>query len=157
MIWCVVYVLWCGLCWRLRGGMISDITSRFWRPLTTGETRIACAALMALPLAAVHPVLVLAALSIWAAMTVGYFNDAMGLEKRGDVAQMSWWGVTVAAIMIVPMAVLHYDALRLLPAVAGAFVGPAYLTSKRFGGKWTERAEWVAGMLFGVAIALSAA
>jgi hypothetical protein len=93
----------------------------------------------------------------FAAMTLGYFDRSMGLEQPGrDHAWLAAWGVAVAAIMLVPIAALHHDPLRLAPAALGALVSAAYAASKAIGGRWTDRAEWFAGAIFGTAISLAA-
>jgi len=56
----------------------------------------------------------------------------------------------------VPIAALHHDPLRLAPAALGALVSAAYAASKAIGGRWTDRAEWFAGAIFGTAISLAA-
>ena len=152
----VLFALWCALCWRLRGGLISNLTSKVWRPLTTGETRIACALLMAAPLTLVDPILILVALAIWASMTLGYFDASMGLEQPGrDHVFLALWGVAVAAIMIAPAVALHFDATRIMPAGLGVLVAAAYAANKPFGGKWTERAELATGAIFGIIMAMA--
>jgi hypothetical protein len=154
----IAYAMWCAFCWRLRGGMISQITlQRFGYALSTGETRMACAFLMALPFAIFNPRLLSVAPAAFAAMTLGYFDKSMGLEEPGrDHAFLALWGVAVAAIMLVPIAALHHDPLRLAPAALGALVSAAYAASKAIGGRWTDRAEWFAGAIFGTAISLAA-
>lgn len=153
----VAYAAWCALCWRLRGGLISNITRRFARTLSTGETRAACALLMALPLSIFDPWMLATIPGFFAAMTLGYFDRSMGLEQPGrDHAWLAAWGVAVAAIMLVPIAALHHDPLRLAPAALGALVSAAYAASKVIGGRWTDRAEWFAGTIFGTAISLAA-
>lgn len=153
----LVYAAWCALCWRLRGGAISDITRRlFGYALTTGATRAVCALLMALPLTLVEPILILVAPVIWGAMTFGYFDDSMGLEEPvRDHVFLALWGVAVAAALVAPAAALHFDALRLLPAGLGALVVVAYAANKPFGGKWTERAELATGAIFGIIMAMA--
>lgn len=154
----LAYAAWCALCWRLRGGLISDITRRwFVYSLSTGETRASCALLMALPLSIVDPWMLAMIPAFFAAMTLGYFDKSMGLEQPGrDHAWLAAWGVAVAAIMLVPIAALHHDPMRLAPAALGALVSGAYAASKAFGGRWTERAEWATGAIFGCAIMLAA-
>lgn len=151
MIGWLLYAAWCAFCWRLRGGMISQITlQRFGYALSTGETRMACAFLMALPLAIFNPWLLSVAPAAFAAMTLGYFDKSMGLEEPGrDHAFLALWGVAVVAIMLVPIAILHRSPLMLALSAPGLLVAAAYDINKRFGGRWTERAEWIAGAIFG--------
>ena len=151
MIGWLLYAAWCAFCWRLRGGMISQITlQRFGYALSTGETRMACAFLMALPLAIFNPWLLSVAPAAFAAMTLGYLDKSMGLEEPGrDHAFLALWGVAVAAIMLVPIAILHRSPLMLAFSAPGLLVAAAYDINKRFGGRWTERAEWIAGAIFG--------
>lgn len=158
MIGLAAYSAWCAFCWRLRGGMISQITlQRFGYALSTGETRMACAFLMALPLAIFNPWLLAVAPAAFAAMTLGYFDKSMGLEEPGrDHAFLALWGVAVAAIMLVPIAAIHHDPQRIALAILGALVMVAYAANKAFGGRWTDRSEWFAGAIFGTAISLAA-
>ena len=151
MIGWALYAAWCAFCWRLRGGMISQITlQRFGYALSTGETRVACALLMALPLAICNPWMLSVAPAAFAAMTLGYFDKSMGLEEPGrDHAFLALWGVAVAAIMLVPIAILHRSPLMLAFSAPGLLVAAAYDINKRFGGRWTERAEWMTGAIFG--------
>jgi hypothetical protein len=152
----VLFALWCAFCWRLRGGLISNLTSKVWRPLTTGETRIACALLMAAPLALVDPWMLATIPAFFAAMTLGYFDRSMGLEQPGrDHVFLALWGVAVAAIMIAPAVALHFDATRIMPAGLGVLVAAAYAANKPFGGKWTERAELATGAIFGIIMAMA--
>ena len=153
----LVYAAWCAFCWRLRGGLISDITRRLLGcSLSTGETRAACALLITLPLSIFDPWMLVMIPAIFAAMTIGYFDRSMGLEQPGDHAWLAAWGVAVCAIMLFPIAALHHDPLRLAPAALGALVSAAYAASKAIGGRWTDRAEWAAGAIFGTAIMLAA-
>ena len=157
MILAIFYVASCALCWRLRGGLISNITRRFGQTLSTGETRASCSMLMALPLVPLDPWMLVMIPAIFAAMTIGYFDRSMGLEQPGrDHAWLAAWGVAVCAIMLFPIAALHHDPLRLAPAALGALVSAAYAASKAIGGRWTDRAEWAAGAIFGTAIMLAA-
>ena len=151
MIGLAAYSAWCAFCWRLRGGMISQITlQRFGYALSTGETRVACSILMSLPLAIFNPWLLSVAPAAFVAMTLGYFDKSMGLEEPGrDHAFLALWGVVVASIMLVPVAVLHRSPLMLALSAPGLLVAAAYDLNKRFGGRWTERAEWMAGAIFG--------
>lgn len=154
----VAYAAWCAFCWRLRGGLISDITRRrFGYSLSTGETRAACALLMALPLSIFDPWMLATIPAFFAAMTLGYFDKSMGLEQQGrDHAWLAAWGVAVAAIMLVPIAAIHHDPQRFALAILGALVMVAYAANKVFGGRWTDRSEWFAGAIFGTAISLAA-
>ena len=158
MIGMIAYAMWCAFCWRLRGGLISDITRRrFGYSLSTGETRAACALLMALPLSIFDPWMLATIPAFFAAMTLGYFDKSMGLEQPGrDHAWLAAWGVAVAAIMLVPIAAIHHDPQRIALAILGALVMVAYAANKVFGGRWTDRSEWFAGAIFGTAISLAA-
>jgi len=151
MIGLAAYSAWCAFCWRLRGGMISQITlQRFGYALSTGETRVACSILMSLPLAIFNPWLLSLTPAAFVAMTLGYFDKSMGLEEPGrDHAFLALWGVVVAAIMLVPVAVLHRSPLMLVLSAPGLLVAAAYDLNKRFGGRWTERSEWATGAILG--------
>ena len=156
MIGAIAYVLWCGACWVLRGGLFGAIVRRVLRvePGTT-VTRIACALLMAAPLALVNPWAALCWFSIYAAMTIGYFDESMGLEQPGrDHAFLALWGLAVAAIAIVPLAALDPWAFAWAPL--GALAVAAYASQKRlcrrWNTDWTERAEYLTGMCVGAAL-----
>lgn len=144
-----LYALWCGLCWRLRGGLISDVTHKvFGRGLSTGVTRIVCTLLMVAPLVVLDPRLAILIPSIFTAMTIPYFDRSMGLEEPWrDHLFLSLWGVAVAGIMLAPLA--WWNPPALLWAPLGALACGAYAAMKPLGGKWTERAEVLVGILFG--------
>ena len=145
-----LYAAWCGLCWMLRGGKFGAIWRKLfgWEPGTT-ITRISCALLMSAPLLAWHWPL---ALCIYVAMTLGYFGNAMGLEKPVDYLLMAFWGVVVLAIMLASNVTLA----AFMFAPAGALVAVAYGVNKtlgrRWGLDWTERAELTTGAIFGAAL-----
>jgi len=148
-----LYAAWCGLCWMLRGGKFGAIWRKMfgWEPGTT-ITRIGCAVLMAAPLGVIDPAYAACVVTIYAAMTIGYFNNAMGLEKPVDYLLMAFWGVVVLAIMLASNVTLA--AFTFAPA--GALVAVAYGINKplgrRFGLDWTERAELTTGAVFGAAL-----
>lgn len=143
-----IYIAWCAFCWILRGGKFGQICRHLFgfEPGTTW-TRIACAALMALP--TLDPVLWP---SIFLAMTIGYFGESMGLEKPKDYALMALWGLTACTVMLIGR--LDWEAMAYAPI--GLLVTVAYGINKplgrRWGLDWTERAELCAGGFFGAAI-----
>jgi hypothetical protein len=153
-----IYALWCGLCWVLRGGYYGNIHRYlFGREPGTTITRIACAFLMAAPLAILFdPALAVLWLSIYAAMTIGYFKGSMGLERPEHYFWLALWGATVSFIATLPTFFL-YPA----PIVAhlGALAVLAYAVNKpfgrRFGTDWTERAEFLTGVAMGAALFLA--
>lgn len=155
----VLYALWCGLCWVLRGGLYGDIHRLvFAREPGTTVTRLVCAFLMAAPLAIfLDPVLAVLWLSIYASMTIGYFGGSMGLERQWrDHALLALWGATVSSVATLPLFLFMP-----VPVVAhiGAFAVVAYAVNKpfgrRFGTDWTERAEFLTGVAMGVALFLA--
>jgi hypothetical protein len=152
-----LYALWCGVCWVLRGGKFGAIyRALFAREPGTTVTRIGCAILMAAPLAFVDPAYALLAASIYAAMTLGYFDESMGLEQPGrDHAFLALWGVAVSFVMLLPLAYL-VSLWALAWASLGALAMPAYAINKtlgrRFGMDWTERAEFLTGCAMGAAL-----
>ena len=152
------YIVWCGICWWLRGGKLGVV----WRALFKREpgttiTRISCAILMGAPLGFVDPAYALLAVSMYAAMTIGYFDEAMGVKDVREVALMSAWGGVVVAVMLIPFSILTAPALWLV--YVGALAGPTYLANRLLGRRlrldWTERAEILTGCIFGVAIYLA--
>ena len=152
-----LYALWCGFCWLLRGGKFGAIyRSLFSSEPGTTITRLSCAALIAAPLAAFGPAYVLLAISIFAAMTIGYLYESMGVKDWQDVTAMSMWGVTVQSIMLLPIAALAFSTDPFAPAVLGLLAGPIYyvnrLLGRRLGLDWTERAEIAFGVTVGLAI-----
>lgn len=162
MILGILYALWAGFCWVLRGGKFGAIVRAVLKrePGTT-ITRIACAGLMAAPLGLVLGWWALALwASIYVSMTLGYFDESMGLEQVGrDHAFLALWGATVAAIAISPL-VFYQGAAALLWAFGGASAVAWYAINKsfgrRFGTDWTERAEFMTGCAFGAALFLAA-
>lgn len=155
----VLYALWCGFCWILRGGKFGAIVRATLKvePGTT-ITRIASSFLMAAPLAVlVDPWLALLWPSIYVAMTIGYFDESMGLEQPGrDHAFLALWGATVLAIALAPVVWLN-GPWALAWAALGALAMPVYAANKalgrvRWGIDWTERAEFGTGVVFGAAI-----
>lgn len=156
-----LYVLWCGVCWVLRGGYYGNIHRRLfgWEP-GTQLTRAVCAVLMAAPLGVfIDPALGFLALSIWAAMTIGYFDDAMGLvENPRDYFFMALWGAAVSFVMLLPLAYL-VSPWSLAWCGFGALAVVAYGVNKPLGRRWntdwTERAEFCTGAAMGLAIAMA--
>ncbi|MCA3245026.1 MAG: hypothetical protein ING29_00975 [Azospirillum sp.] len=164
------YIFWCGLVWVLRGGLFGAAVRRFWREPGTTITRIVCAGLMAAPLAFVIGPWALALwASIYVAMTIGYFDESMGLEQPGrDHAFLALWGIGVAAIAIAPLwgrisffsdplsVVAFGDLYALSFALLGGLAVAAYAVNKPFGRRlgtdWTERAEFLTGCAMGAAI-----
>lgn len=153
----LLFILWCGCCWVLRGGFYGNIHRRLfgWEP-GTQLTRAVCAVLMALPLAIEDPVLAALAVSIWAAMTIGYFDDAMGLvENPRDYLFMALWGAAVSLVMLLPLAYL-VSPWALAWCGLGALAVVAYGINKplgrRYGTDWTERAEFLTGVAMGAAL-----
>lgn len=152
-----LYALWCGLCWWLRGGKFGAVwRSLFKRDPGTTVTRIGCAILMAAPLGFIDPAYALLAVSIYIAMTIGYFDESMGLEQPGrDHAFLAMWGVVVCLVAMLPLAYL-VSPWALVWAPLGALAMPAYTINKplgrRLGLDWTERAEICTGIIFGAAI-----
>lgn len=152
------YILWCGFCWTLRGGWFGQIVRGAGLPEPgTTLTRIACAGLMAAPLAlAVGPWALALWASIYVAMTIGYFDESMGLEQPWrDHAFLALWGATVAAIALSPLAyIVGLSAFAY--AAFGALAAAAYAVNKplgrRWGWDWTERAEALTGCAIGGAI-----
>lgn len=136
----VLYALWCGACWVLRGGAWGALMRKLgWEPGTTW-TRVCCAVLMAGPLLTWW-----APVTVFAAMTLGYLRESMGVVDARDVAWMSAWGFVVCAVMTVfsPCAVL------------GALAGPIYLGQRVLGNgrfDWTQRAEACVGVVFGLVL-----
>lgn len=149
-----IYVFWCGYVWTLRGGGFGAIIrSLFGLEPGTTLTRIACAFLMATPLAVwFDPVLIVLWLSIYVAMTIGYFDESMGLEQTGrDHLFLALWGLVVALIMVSPLA--YFDGIKVLAyAIPGWAAVVAYAINKPFGGHWTERAEFCTGLLMGAVL-----
>lgn len=156
----LAYALWCGFAWVLRGGYYGNIHRYlFGREPGTTVTRIVCAFLMAAPLAvAFDPVLIVLWLSIYAAMTIGYFGESMGLEQPGrDHAWLALWGAVVAGLMALPVwflvGVTGWYLLGALAAVAYTSQKPF---GRRFGTDWTERSEFLTGVAMGAALFLAA-
>lgn len=157
MLW-TLYTFWCGLAWVLRGGWFGKLVRNagFKEPGTT-ITRIACAFLMALPLAYfIGPWALAMWLSIYVAMTIGYFDESMGLEQPGrDHVFLALWGVAVAVIALAPLTYITTPWV-LVWALLGGLTVVAYASQKPFGRKfgwdWTERAEYLTGCVMGLAI-----
>jgi len=151
------YVIWCGICWWLRGGKFGAIfRALFKREPGTTVTRMACAVFMGAPLSFIDPAFAIVIPFIYAAMTIGYFDEAMGLEEvPRDYIFMSLWGVVVSLVMLLPLAYL-VSPWALAWSALGALVVLAYAINKplgrRFGLDWTERAELTTGAIFGVAL-----
>ena len=156
--WTILYVAWCGYVWTLRGGGFGAIVRKLFlvEPGTT-ITRIACALLMAAPLAVLFdPAFIVLWPSIYLAMTLGYFDESMGLEQPGrDHLFLALWGLVVAGIAIAPLA-YFVSVWSLAYAPIGALAVVAYAANKpfgrRFGTDWTERAEACFGALLGLAL-----
>jgi hypothetical protein len=152
-----LYVVWCGYVWTLRGGGFGAIVRKlfFVEPGTT-VTRIVCALLMAAPLVVwFDPSMIVLWPSIYVAMTLGYFDESMGLEQPGrDHLFLALWGLVVASISIAPLAAFNFEVLWFAPI--GALAVAAYAINKpfgrRFGTDWTERAELCTGLLMGLAL-----
>jgi len=164
------YALWCGLCWWLRGGKFGAIfRALFRREPGTTVTRISCAILMAAPLGFIDPAYALLSISIYVAMTIGYFKGSMGVKTPAEAAWMSLWGASVLTIALAPATALTVFLSGFGPftsgldapgawALLGLFAGPIYLANKAIGRAlgldWTERSEILFGVAAGSAIAL---
>lgn len=154
----LAYILWCGFCWLLRGGMFGAIVRRVLRvePGTT-VTRIVCAGLMVAPLSfIIGPWAIAVWASLYTAMTLGYFDEAMGLEQPGrDHAFLALWGLVVAAVAVSPLA-YAVSPWALAWSPLGALAVAAYASQKplgrRWGLDWTERAEILTGCAMGAAL-----
>ncbi len=122
-----LYVIWCGYVWTLRGGGFGAIVRKLFlvEPGTT-ITRIACAFLMAAPLAAMFdPALIVLWGSLYVAMVLGYFGASMGLERPGrDHLLLGAWGWVVALIATLPIYT-RFDVDRFNPPAFDLFgIGP---------------------------------
>lgn len=156
----LAYVVWCAVCWWLRGGKFGALVRAAGLPEPgTTVTRLACAGLATVPLAAV---LGWPAAAVWAsvygAMTIGYLGESMGQERQPrDLLLMSGWGLVVAAVMLAGVSLALVDLQPMTGAPIGLLAGPAYALNKplgrRWGLDWTERAELCTGAAFGAAIA----
>lgn len=153
----ILYVIWCGYVWTLRGGGFGAVVRKLFlvEPGTT-LTRIACAFLMAAPLAVLFdPALIVLWVSIYVAMTLGYFDESMGLEEPWrDHVFLALWGLVVAAIATAPLA-YFFGVSALAYSALGVLAVAAYAINKPFGGHWTQRAEAVTGTIFGSALYLA--
>ncbi|MCA3247392.1 MAG: hypothetical protein ING29_13045 [Azospirillum sp.] len=151
------YILWCGVVWVLRGGKFGAIVRPVFGEPGTTVTRIVCAGLMAGPLAFVVGWWALALwASIYVAMTLGYFDESMGLEQPGrDHLWLAAWGVCVAGCAIMPALVFaapHVWAWAALGALAVAAYASQKPLGRRWGLDWTERAEFLTGCAIGAAL-----
>jgi hypothetical protein len=150
----ILYALWCGLCWRLRGGALNQLTSMVGIHVGTGITRIVTSALIVAPLTYFQWHLAAMWPFVFAAMTLPYFDKSMGLEEKGrDHFYLALWGVAVAAICIAPLA--WYNPWVLLNSLGGILFMVAYAANKPLGGNWTERAECCVGFLLGLLLWVS--
>jgi len=154
----LIYVLWCGLCWVLRGGLFGKLC-RDWLGVEPGTTltRIGCALLMAAPLVCLTPWATLCWFSIYAGMTIGYFGGSMGQERQPrDALLMAGWGLAVLTLSLAPTAIL--EPSRPLLGALGILAGPIYWANHRLGNgrfDWTQRSEWMVGMVMGVGLLLA--
>lgn len=150
------YILWAGLCWRLRGGLISEISSRlFGFTIGTGKTRVLTSALMTVPFVALNTKFIVLWPAIYIAMCIGYFDRSMGLTRPyHDHLMMASWGICVSLIMLSPF--VYFNSIYVLSLSIIAILVPiAYEICKRFGGSWTERAEVITGMIYGIILSLA--
>ena len=161
LIYAVAYVVWCGFCWTLRGGWFGAIVRRtIGREPGTTVTRIVCSGLMVFPLSLlISPWVVALWASTYAAMTIGYFDESMGLEQPGrDHAFLALWGNAVASVAILPLVYLN-GWPTLAWSIVGALAVLAYASQKplgrRFGWDWTERAEALTGAAMGTALLMA--
>lgn len=166
----IAYILWCGICWTLRGGWFGALVRGAGLPEPgTTITRVACAGLMVAPLVFFSFWLLLIWPFLYLAMTIGYFDDAMGLQQPlRDELFMALWGVTVCVVTIAPLwgrvslfddpasLVVAIDLGVAWHAISGIGAALAYMLNKpfgrRFGTDWTERAEYLTGCTVGTAI-----
>lgn len=150
----ILYAVWCGLCWRLRGGALNQIISMLGGHVGTGITRIVTSAFITAPLLYIDWKLAVLWPFIFTAMTLPYFDKSMGLEEKGrDHFYLALWGVAVAAISLAPLA--WHNPWVLLNALGGILFMVAYWVNKPLGGKWTERAEMCVGFLLGILLWVS--
>ena len=150
----ILYAVWCGICWRLRGGALNQIVSMLGGHVGTGITRIVTSFLIVAPLAYLQWKLAVLWPFVFAAMTLPYFDKSMGLTEKGrDHFYLALWGVAVAAISLAPLA--WHNPWVLLNALGGILFMVAYAVNKPLGGNWTERAECCVGFLLGILLWVS--
>jgi hypothetical protein len=164
----VIYILWCGLAWVLRGGLFNKLQMALTgKKVGTDAGRFVAATLMTAPLLFIDLRLALLWPFIVTATKLGYFDKAMGLEQPWrDHFFLALWGVVVAAVATVPLYITPTLftgpptlTLVIAPpywAAIGALAMVAYAVNKPFGRKfntdWTERAEFFTGCAMGAAI-----
>jgi len=184
----VLLIAWAGYCWLLRGGAFGALCRR-WLVLEPGTTitRIVSMGALVAPFAFLAPVEIVLALwlSSYVASTIGYFGEAMGIERGArDVVLMSAWGLVVFSIALSPAIVSAEVAIDLAAVLAdpavlldrpiligldvawrfvvlGAVAGPVYAINKEYGRAlgldWTERSEICIGAALGGALSLAMA
>jgi hypothetical protein len=162
------YVLWCGFCWVLRGGLFNKLQMMLTgKKVGTDAGRFVAATLMVGPLLLVDLRLAILWPFVVTACKLGYFDSAMGLvEPWRDHAFLALWGLVVALVATAPLYIspaLFADPPTLMLAISppywallGALAVLAYAVNKpfgrRFGTDWTERAEFMTGCAIGGAI-----
>lgn len=155
--------IWGGFCWLLRGGFFNNLQIRFTgKKVGTDAGRFVAAALMVAPFSIMDWRMLLLWPFIVVASKIGYFDKAMGLEEPGrDHFFLALWGFVVALIATVPLytsAVFFTD-----PIVLGLLIAPPYWAllgllavgayavnkpfGRRFGTDWTERSEFLVGVI----------
>ena len=144
----ILYAVWCGLCWRLRGGALNQLTSMVGIHVGTGITRIVTSALITAPLLHIDWKLAVLWPFIFAAMTLPYFDRSMGLEAKADYGWLAMWGAAVTSIVLLPAIYMDPDKVWLV--CGGPLLMLPYALAKPLGGKWTERAECGVGFLLGL-------
>jgi len=139
--------------WRIRGGMLNDITGKAnWMGMTDTAVRI----IYAVGVSAVYGsaygwnwhVATLAA-SLFAACTIGWFGADIGL-LHPNLKQIG----LISASGLVRGAIISIGSLSFAPAIAGVLAGPICWLAARLpsGPKWLVWEEFIFGAAIGASL-----
>lgn len=157
----LLYALWCGFLWRIRGGAWETLLRL---PPGTTRARLATATLMAAPLMLLTWWAPAFAAAIFVGMAMAGWGHAMDIgrvagTRWGDAAWMSAWGVVAVLPAAVVAGFIGGVAWPLL--AAGVLFGPVYalawhlprlLNIPDFAIGPTEWAEFGCGAAIGAAL-----
>lgn len=157
-IWLIVFALWCGFVWRLRGGALATLLRIH---VGTDGTRMICSMLIGLPLLAVHfdsvaPGLIVIAIFGGLKLTGWGPFQGEGLEnKPGYVPQKSWMRALPDALGL-KVGTFWHDFVGMTVAGIVCMAPPALVCG--WVGAWTLPSvlePLLAGALFSVAYAIA--
>lgn len=148
-----ILILISSILWRIRGGMINDLTGKAnWLGMNDTVVRL----IYAIGTSSAYGCLygwnwhvATVTVSLFAACTIGWFGADVGL-LHPNLKQVG----LISASGFVRCAIISAGALSFLPAIAGPLAGPICWASARLpaGPKWLVWEEFIFGAVLGTSL-----